>query len=74
MKNQKPSALTHHKRLYDYLEEAGKANLIKDIDIKIMAAQLMGGANEVAKLFIGKPDNITEELIVQCFENGMAKH
>jgi len=67
-KESKAISLRSHERLYYFLEEASKAQIIKSIDVKVMAAQLMGGANEVARLYIGKTKLIDNKLVEQCFE------
>ena len=54
--------------LYDLLRQAQLAKIVKDIPVEVMAAHLVGGANEVAKLYFGQPVESAQAIIDQCFE------
>ena len=53
---------------YDFLNQAKEDQIIKDMPTEVMAAQLIGGANEVARFYFGKSKEISEEVVEQCFE------
>ena len=57
---------------YAFLEKAKTAQIIKNFPVEVMAAQLMGGANQVAKLYFRRSRHIDESVTDQCFE--MAWH
>ncbi len=53
---------------YTYLDQAKKQGFIRNIPSHLIAAQLLGGAKEIAKLYFDKPEEISKKEIDHCFE------
>lgn len=53
---------------YNYLDQAKEQGFIRDVPTRLMTAHLLGGANEIAKLYFGKDEKISKTDVDKCFE------
>ncbi len=57
----------YYQPLYDFLTRAQKARLIQEVPVPVLAAQLMGAANGVARLYFGSAQQMSQQAIEQCY-------